>query len=377
MINVRGLTLQTRGRECFMSNMLEYVAWRGDLSFGKNKFNEVDAAILAMLSYIDYGSIFGNGEMSMSEATRRYCPDCKYDSIKLGLIIPSANINRLFCDCGESHRFGEVTVSDFESKTSVEEMCQFAAVTFHLPNGRMAVSFRGTDDSIVGWREDFCLSYLESIPAQRMAAQYLSRVAQKYPDERIYVCGHSKGGNMAAYAAASCSDGVSARIIAVYSCDGPGFDKKFTSGKGFRAIRRKMHFIIPQSSFIGTMFDVGGKYTVIKSLRRGAYQHDSFSWEVRGAQFSHLDGLSERGKKNENQFRTSMERMTLDEKREFVETFFSIVESTGAKSLTDFTAGGLKKLIVMIKNYNGLDKQKREIMIGLILRLFDLGRQKN
>ena len=268
-------------------------------------------------------------------------------------------------------------ISDFKSKTCDREICQFAAVTFHLPRSRMVIAFRGTDDSIVGWREDFCLSYLDSIPAQRMAVQYLEDVAAKYPDERIYVCGHSKGGNMSAYATVNCSADVRRRILKTYSCDGPGFDGKTVKSAQFKRAQRKLDFIVPQSSFIGTMFEVGGKYTVINSERRGAYQHDSFSWEVCGPCFRHLDSLSERGLKNENQFRASMERMTVEEKKDFAETFFSIVSSTGAQTLTDFTDGGLRKLFTAVRNYSGLDKQKREIMMGLVIKLFDLKKSKS
>jgi hypothetical protein len=359
-----------------MANMLDYVAWRGDLSFADDKFNEVDAAIFSMLSYIDYGTVCREQDKLMSDAVEGYCPDKNYDGVRLGLIIPSKNINRLFCDCGQSRRFGGVRISDFKSRINNEEICQFAAVTFHLPRSRMVVAFRGTDDSIVGWREDFCLSYLDSIPAQRMAVQYLEEVAAKYPDERIYVCGHSKGGNMSAYATVNCSPDVRRRILKTYSCDGPGFDKKAVKASQFKRAQRKLDFIVPQSSFIGTMFEVGGKYTVVNSVRRGAYQHDSFSWEVCGPSFRHLDSLSERGHKNANQFRASMERMTVEEKKDFSDTFFSIVASTGANTLTDFTDGGLRKLAAAVKNYSGLDKQKREIMMGLIIKLFDLKKNK-
>jgi hypothetical protein len=241
----------------------------------------------------------------------------------------------------------------------------------------MVITFRGTDDSIVGWREDFCLSYLDSIPAQRMALEYVEEMAEKYPDERIYVCGHSKGGNLSAYATVNCRSETRRRILKAYSYDGPGFDKRAVRSAQFRRAKKKLDFIVPQSSFIGTMFEVGGEYTVINSVRRGAYQHDIFSWEVQGPSFCHLDSLSERGLKNCNQFRASMERMTAEEKKDFAETFFSIVASTGADTLTDFTNGGLRKLAAAVHNYNGLDKHKKEIMVGLIIKLFDLRKSKS
>jgi hypothetical protein len=210
-----------------------------------------------------------------------------------------------------------------------------------------------------------------------MALEYVEEMAEKYPDERIYVCGHSKGGNLSAYATVNCRSETRRRILKAYSYDGPGFDKRAVKSAQFRRAKKKLDFIVPQSSFIGTMFEVGGEYTVINSVRRGAYQHDIFSWEVQGPSFCHLDSLSERGLKNCNQFRASMERMTAEEKKDFAETFFSIVASTGADTLTDFTSGGLRKLATAVHNYNGLDKHKKEIMVGLIIKLFDLRKSKS
>ena len=357
-----------------MATKFDYLTWRGDLTFSADSFNEVDGSILAMLSYIDYGKFFG-GEAVFSEVVNHYCPDKKYDSVKLGLIIPSKKINKLFCTAAETRRFGSIRVSDYEARTSVEENCQFAAVTFHLPNRRAVIAFRGTDDSLVGWREDCYLSFCEEIPAQRMAVEYLERIAEKYPSERLYLVGHSKGGNLSMYSTVKCSDEARAQIVRAYCYDAPGLSKALAASDEFHAAKRKLVVIVPQSSFIGTMFDVGGHYTVVNGTARGALQHDSFTWEIEGASFKHLPELSERGRKNAKQFNDSMDRMSEEEKREFVEMLFSIVQSTGAQTLTDITNGKFKSVGALIKNYGGMDKEKKELMLGLFLKLFDFKKQ--
>ncbi len=353
-----------------MANQVDYLSWRGDLSFSQDKFNEVDGSILAMLSYIDYDSI-SKDPIKLCDAASGYCPDKKYDSVRLGLIIPSKKINQIFCLAGESRRFGDCLISDFEWRTSIEETCQFAAVTYHLPGGKAVISYRGTDDSLVGWREDCCLSYLDAIPAQKLAVEYFERMAEKYPSEKFYFVGHSKGGNLAVYATVCCKPELRSRIIRAYCYDGPGLPRALARSKDFTAVQRKLCIIVPQSSFIGTMFDMRERYTVVNGTARGAYQHDCFTWAVEGGGFERLPELSARGKRNAEQFNLSMDRMKLDEKREFVETMFTVIESTGAKSLTDFSSGTIKKLVTLIKNYSGMDKEKRALMVSLVLKLFD------
>ncbi len=359
-----------------MAGVLDYVAWRGDLSFSDSKFCEVDGSILAMLSYIDFGSLCGGKDMTLSQTAKIKSVAESGKSQKLGLIIPSENINELFLASANSRRFGNVRVTDYQSFTCEESICQFAAVTFHLQGKRMAIAFRGTDDTIVGWREDVCLSYLDKIPSQALAVEYIERIAAKYPDERIYTCGHSKGGNLSVYSVVNCNDEVGARVLKAYSYDGPGLDDCTFNSPRYKVMRRKLEIIIPQSSFIGIMFNVGDRYTVVNGTRKGAFQHDSFYWNVLGSGFEHLDSLSERGKKNEEQFKATMSRMSVEERRELADTLFSVVESTGAKTLTELTKGGVKHLGVIVKNYNGLDKQKKEIILGLFLKLFDLGKER-
>lgn len=358
-----------------MANQVDYLSWRGDLSFSADKFNEVDGSILAMLSYIDYDAI-SKEPITLREATDGYCPDKKYDSVRLGLIIPSKKINQVFCMAGESARFGDCVISDFEWRTSKEENCQFAAVTYHLPGNKSVICYRGTDDSLVGWHEDCCLSYLEEIPAQRRAVEYFERMAEKYPEKKFYFVGHSKGGNLAVYTTLKCRPELRARIIRAYSYDGPGLSSKLARSKSFTAVKRKLCIIVPQSSFIGTMFDMRGQYTVVHGTMRGPYQHDCFTWAVEKNRFVRLPELSARGKKNAEQFRQSMERMTEEEKRELVKVLFAAIESTGAQSLTDLTSGTPKKLIALIKNYNGVDKEKRAMTVSLVLKLFDLNPRK-
>lgn len=359
-----------------MSTVFDYLKWRGDLSFSDVRPNEVDSMMFSMISYIDYGLLCGDEVKTMRQAAEGYCADGKYEDVNLGLIMPSKTINKMFCDMAATKRYGGVKITDFDARTSSEEVYQFGALTFHLPGKQMMIVFRGTDDSIAGWREDCYLSFLDEIPAQRMAVEYVERMAEKYPEERIYLTGHSKGGNLSVYAAVNCSAEVQGRITRAYCHDGPGLSYSMVNSERFRKMQRKLTVLIPQSSFIGIMFEKGEKYTVVKSEGKVVFQHDPFSWELDGPSFVKLSELSQWGKRNEEQFRAGMQKMTAEEKREFVETFFGMVEATGAKTLSDFSASSLKNLVTVVKSYTGLDKQKREMMLAIVLRLLDLKKDK-
>ena len=166
-----------------MDTLFDYIKWRGDLSFSQVGLGEADSVMLSMLSYIDFDKLCGGKEMPLISAAADYCGDGKYDSVNLGLIMPSKQINRMFCEMAKTRRYAQTVISDYDSQTSAEEGYQFAAMVCHLSACQMAVIFRGTDDSIVGWREDCCLAFLDEIPAQRMAVEYLEAVEAKYPEK--------------------------------------------------------------------------------------------------------------------------------------------------------------------------------------------------
>ena len=360
-----------------MADIFDYLTWRGDLSFADVRPCEVDCVILSMVSYLDYDALCGGEVRTITEAARNYCTDGDYERVNLGLIMPSKKINRIFCDMGRSKRFGGVRISDFESRISREESYQFGAVTFHVPGKRMIVIFRGTDDTVAGWHEDCCLAFMDEIPAQRMAVEYLERMAEKYPDERIYVAGHSKGGNLAAYALINCNDGTREQVVRAFCLDGPGLSYSMIHSDRFKRAQRKLSVLLPQSSFVGTMFEKGERYTVVQSSARGLLQHDPFTWVLEGPAYIKLPALSDKGKKNEEQFREGMQKMSAEEKKRFVDTLFDLVASTGAETLTDFADGGIKKLVTLVKGYGGLDKQKRDLMLALILKLFDFKKERS
>lgn len=360
-----------------MPNILDYIAWRGDLAFRNAPFCEVDNLILSMLSFIDFSGIVGDDPIDtpvkLSESFEKYRKKFP-DGEEFGIIIPEIT-DDLFEKTAVSSRFSDLYVACYREKSSESEMTQFAAVTFILPDNSLFVSFRGTDDTLYGWREDFNLSFTYPVASQTMAADYLTDIASVYAGP-IRCGGHSKGGHLAVYASCFAPKHVRSRIVTAYSNDGPGFVSEVVQSDGFREMTEagKICSIVPQSSVIGMLLEHSEDYNVIEStLTNGLFQHDPFSWSVMGAGFVHTDGLSKMGKMHDAVLGEWIGGMDAGERREFTETLFGVIEATGAKTLTDLSADGMSKLISAVKAFGGIERETRDNVMKIVRRLAEIG----
>ena len=357
------------------SDLFDYIKWRGDLTFSASPMGEIDGAIFSMATYVEYDIALPDGEMdepvSFNYVLDSYFSMDEKREIKLGLIAPTGKIISMLEAIKYKDRYSGIKISDFVNYINENECCQFAAMTFHLDDGSVVVTYRGTDDTIIGWREDFNLSFMRQTPSQRMSVEYLNKIADKYNNSRIYVCGHSKGGNLAIYAASMCRDDVQDKIQRVFSYDGPGQSGEVIMSEGYEKICNRIDSFIPQSSIVGTMFN-GGKYKVVNSTYKGPYQHDLYSWELDGPKYLRLSGLSSKGIKNQNGFNGIMGKMSDREKEGFVEIFFGAIESTGASTLSEISSAKLKSIAAVIKSLNVINKEQKDVMVGIILKMLDI-----
>ena len=209
-----------------MANILDYLDWRGDLTLAQDPFNEVDNLILAELSFVDFGGIVpGPGEgraVPLWKAAEAYFAKTEGRPIDMGVLVPDG-ISQMLRKLMASPRFRNMTLNGYTALLDDAVEQQFAALTIDLGNGSIYISFRGTDDTIVGWKEDLNMGFLEEIPSQKQSVAYVARMARQYPDKTIRIGGHSKGGNLAVYSAAKSDGAIQERIVAVHNNDGPGF----------------------------------------------------------------------------------------------------------------------------------------------------------
>ena len=343
------------------ANIFDYLNWRGDLSFDTVGICEVDGLIFASLSYVDYSDVVPTEihgvrkPPALLTVTKRYLQAHSGGDIpSLGLML-SKQIVKLLVKASKTRRFGLISPLCFVNHVSDKEQKQFSAIAFALGNGDTVVAYRGTDDTIVGWKENFNMSYVYPVPAQKEAVEFLEYVASK-TQGRIYLAGHSKGGNLAVYAGVKASPKTRDRIEAVYSNDGPGFDQAFVSGSDYKEMKSKIHSLLPQSSIVGMLLDNADNYAVVKSNTTGFFQHNGFSWAVMGDKFIHLDSITKKSRALDENMEKMLAGMSREERQRFVNALFNAIETqTGATTLTELNADKMK----LFKVWNALDEKSK------------------
>ena len=329
-----------------MGSLYDYLKWRGDLSFSQSEINEVDSLIFSLLSYVDfYGVVSPSHDnidaLPLRSASNRFFaqnPDEK--KISMGVIVPKQIITLLRL-VKETPRFRNVMVKAHVNAIDLDRQMQFSATTFVIDDKIAVVTFRGTDDTLVGWKENFNMSFMDSVPAQREAASYLETAAENFTGD-LYVTGHSKGGNLAVYAAVHCSANVQGRLIQVWSNDGPGFRNTMLSNPSYIRVRPVIRTLIPESSLVGILLEHEENYIVVKSRQKGALQHDGLTWEVMGASFVHLETVSQECKRFDRDLNGWIQIMSLEQREQFTEALYQLLSIEDALTLTDLVS--VKKL---------------------------------
>jgi len=352
-----------------MANILDYLAWRGDLTLAQAPFNEVDNLILAEVSFVNFTGIVpspGQEEgVSLREASAEFFRRHEENPPTMGVLVPE-NIIPLLKNAAVSRRFGDMRLNCSADLLDIDYEYQFAAVTYELGDGRIYVAFRGTDDTLVGWKEDFNMSFLDSVPGQQMAADYLKRVAAQYRRRPILVGGHSKGGNFAVYAALNAGKRVQNRLVQVYNNDGPGFKKSVLERPEYANIRDRITTIVPQSSVVGMLLEHEERYTIVHSSQKGMFQHDGFSWEVLGPRFIHLSEMTREGQYTNQLIREFVYSMTEQQRESFVDALYDVLTCTGAQTLTELKNDGWKTAVAMARTMKGMDKETRKILLDMM-----------
>ncbi len=356
-----------------MANFYDYLAWRGDLSFAQAPANEVDFLLLAWLSYVEWDQVLPSpGErasISLGQAAEKYFslhPDLlkKDESYSIHVGISGAALLEKAALCP---RFQDLQLCAFANELDLEEEKQFAALTFLLDDTAV-VSFRGTDTSIVGWKEDCFLSLSEAVPAQIAAVRYLENTPV-LEGRKIVLCGHSKGGNLAVYSGARCRGDISARIERIYNFDGPGFPLSFIQSQDYIRLLPRIQTIIPKSSVVGLLLEHREKHQIVKSAHISVWQHLPVYWEVLGVSFVREKELSASSILLDKTLKEWLQKLNDEEKRQYIRMLFSLLEATGATRLEELGDDALGRLIRALKALSGLKSVEKNMLLRAALLL--------
>ena len=357
-----------------MANLLDYLDWRGDLTLDQAPFNEVDNLILAELSFVDFKDIVPGPDEGESVVLREaaeafFAKFPQGEKIDMGVLVPGA-IPEMLRKMADSRRFGDMKLNCFVDHLDVGKGEQFAALAIETGDKGMYLSFRGPDDTLAGWNEDFELACMPEVPAQKKAVAYTWAVAKQFPRKKLRLGGHSKGGNLAVYAGVFCPENVQKRIIAVWSNDGPGFHNDLLDLPEHRRIAERIFSIVPKSSVVGMLLEHEEDYTVVDSDQLGFMQHDGFSWQVVGDHFITLRQVTQQAHFSDQELRKWVHGLTVEQRETFVNAMFDVLSASGAVTLTDLKDDSFKAVGAMVKAMKDLDKETRDGLWEFLAILF-------
>lgn len=351
--------------------MFEYLADYGDYTFMEMPLNEVDALILSQLAYLKYDGI-------VPEVWARK------KSVSVSQIKEHADFDKLFADerfrientalfesIWKSRRYHKMVLNYYVSITELEWETQFSAVTFILEDGTVFVAYRGTDETIVGWKEDFNMGFISPVPSQAYSSKYLNMVADRI-HSRFYLGGHSKGGNLSVYAAMQMHESIQKKIISIFNLDGPGFRPEFLREFNYDGIKDKIVKIVPRSSVVGMIFGNEDNYKVIDSDEFGLLQHDPYSWVVEDDHFKDAKEVFPIRKiwdDTINEWIFSLDRTELEY---VVEAIYQIISASEADNLIELAANWKESVSNILTAYKDVDVGTKEMLKKVAKSMFEI-----
>ena len=353
-----------------MSSILEYIDQYGSYDFSEKEFNAVDGLILSQFSYL-----------KVDEMVPKVGTECK--DVLLKDILESEHYEDLYQDeryarnnrelfekMAYSIRFGQIGLNHFINLVSKKWEMQFSAIVCYLPGAIPLVVFRGTDESVIGWKEDFNMAFLTPIPAQLRSIDYLNYVAERIKGE-FNICGHSKGGNLAVYSAMKCSALIEERVGKIYSFDGPGFTKEALDGVDFHRIQPKICKLVPKSSIVGMLLQSQEEYSVVEAKKYGILQHDPFNWVVVDDSFVYVENINEMSVIHNKSINEWAENTNPKEMRQFIDQLYDVVTEVGITDLNDFKGNYPDILRKFTHAIDGFDDKQKELMREIFKSLMD------
>ena len=333
-------------------------------------FNELDMLMLTEITYLPFDQIVSN----------QISPDCTCRLFEAAEKVPqdlsmlvTKNRLKLLEKVASSTRFKNIKLMGYVNDIDPDVQKQFAAMIFKIKPETYVLTFRGTDDSIIGWKEDFHMTYMDQVPAQKTAVNYLRKAMDALPGQFI-LTGHSKGGNLASYAASQIEPKYQERIQSIYSYDAPGLNHSVITSQGYQTISDKIKRYIPQGSIVGMMLETPKQAQIVKSTAIGGLaQHDTFSWQISDQTFVLLDNLNPDSLQVDKTLKNWVDSVSDEELKDFFDLFFGLILDAGISSINDLTKlENFNKILAVFENANALTDEEREMLTRLAKLLVDM-----
>lgn len=349
-----------------MQDIFEYLEEFGVLGFDEKPLSEVDTAIFTQLIYNDFKDI-AETEITLKDAWNRFRIFHPEEEVvtKLGIVVKAS---KLLEACSRTKRFGEVVIKNYIDNVDDALDKQISAVNFVLTDGSVMVSFRGTDATVTGLKESAMLSYMFPVPAQIEALHYFQETAMLHTGA-VRACGHSKGGNLAIFAAVNCSNSLKKKIDGVYAFDAPGFPEWFFERYDYKQIEDKITLFNPEGSIIGRLLSHSKKPEVVLSFAKKLSQHRVSTWLIEGDSFLRADGFDENSDKLSSYVNEMVEYIG-DEKLEKVyDIAEELATEKGIYNFYDLQEIDRNILLVFIDSLNMLNPEQKEYFKSFVKKV--------
>lgn len=346
-----------------MSNIIDYMKWRGDLSFKQDGFNQIDALILSELVYVDFHNIVDSdtdNSITLEKASEIFFETHSDEEIEEKFFQMKISIS-VMKEMAKTARFSNILLSNYIDDINTDIDSQFSAMTITLDDGSIFIAYRGTDDTLAGWKENLNMTYLSFTPAQKKATLYLEN-NPLIKDKKLRLGGHSKGGNLAIYAAINSNEAIRNQILEIYNNDGPGFITKNIDMDTYNSMLPKICSIIPESSIVGMLLEHEEEHIIVASNKSGIYQHDATNWKVEGKSFIEVDNISMNSKIYSKSIKSWLNKLDLEKREQFINTLFSVFEENDIHSLNDFKTLSPEQFFSILNLLSETNKDNDEIL---------------
>ena len=348
-----------------MSDIYDYIEEKGDRTFSEEAFNEVDALVFAWLSYFEIEKLEEAGVecrgMRLPELVSRAeetLGEFKKPDI-LNKLVSAVTGAWMLGKAAQKRRYSDVVIGDYSTLFDPENSIQFSATSYDIGRNTWVIAYRGTDTSVAGWKEDCLTSFSQVVPSQELALEFLESCHA--PRRRIILTGHSKGGNLAIYAAAKSHAKNIHKVKDIYNFDGPGFCFDIRKTRNYPKIKNHIHSFIPGSSIVGMLLNHMDDYTIVASSNVGIMQHYAFYWKIEDGKFVTQDKLSASSRSMERAVKQWLRGLSFEKRRAFVETVFSVFEDAGIEDFSSLSAVGFGKMKEIFFQMKNMDEQTRKM----------------